>query len=81
MECRHTGLLQCAPVLRYFDVKKHITVQCDALQYGLDAFLLQDGRPVAYVSRALTPREKSYAQIEKELLSIVFAMEKFRTYV
>jgi len=74
-------LLQCAPVLQYYDVKKHITVQCDSSQNGLGAYLLQEGGPVAYVSRALTPTEQSYAQIEKELLAIVFAMERFHTYV
>jgi len=42
---------------------------------------MQDGRPVAYASRALTATEQNYAQIEKETLAIVFSMEKFHTYV
>jgi len=70
-----------APVLSYFDVNKEITVQCDASQDGLGACLLQEGKPIAFVSRALSASEKSYAQIEKELLAIVFAMERFHTYV
>ena len=40
------------PVLRYYDVNKPITVQCDASQSGLGAVLLQDGQPVCYASRA-----------------------------
>ena len=58
-----------------------MTFQCDASQSGLGAALLQGGQPVAYASRALTPTESRYAQIEKELLSIVFACKHFEPYV
>ena len=68
------------PVLKYFDPAEEITVQCDASQSGLGAALTQNGQPIAYSSRALTETEKNYAQIEKELLSIVFGIEKFHCY-
>ena len=42
---------------------------------------MQDEHPVAYASRALTPTETNYAQIEKELLAIVFGVERFQGYV
>ena len=38
---------------------------------------MQDGHPIEYAPRALTPAEQNYAQIEKELLSVVFVVEKF----
>ena len=60
---------------------EEVTLQCDASQSGLGAALPQNGQPVAYASRALTPTETSYAQIEKELLAIVFACEKFDAYI
>lgn len=72
--------LATAPVLRFFDVKKEVTVSCDASQAGLGAVLLQEGQPAAYASRALTESETQYAQIEKELLAVVFALEKFHQY-
>ena len=42
---------------------------------------MQDGQPVQYASRALTETEKSYAQIEKEMLAILFGLERFERYV
>ena len=45
------------------------------------ACLIQDGQPVAYASRSLTDTEVNYAQIENELLAIVFGMERFETYI
>ena len=70
-----------APLLQYFDVSKNITIQCDASQYGLGSTLLQDGRPVHYANRAMTSTEQNYAQIEKELLAIVFSCERFEHYI
>ena len=69
------------PVLRYYNLEEEVTIQCDASQSGLGAALLQNGQPVAYASRALTDAETRYAQIEKELLAIVFACERFEPYV
>ena len=68
-------------MLRYYNLEEPVTIQCDALQSGLGAALLQNGQPIAYASRALTSAETRYAQIEKELLAIVFACEKFEPYV
>lgn len=42
---------------------------------------MQNGRPIAYASRSMTETETNYAQIEKEMLAIVFAVERFEQYV
>lgn len=69
------------PVLQYYDVTKPVTLTCDASQHGLGAACLQEGKPMAYASRTLTQTESRYAQIEKELLAIVFACYKFYDYI
>jgi transposase InsO family protein len=75
-------MLVTAPVLQYYDVRKPVVIQSDASSMGLGACILQDGKPVEYASRSMTPTERdTYAQIEKELLAIVFATERFHTYV
>ncbi len=66
-----------APVLRYFNPDLETTLQSDSSSTGLGATIMQNGQPVAYASRALSTTEQNYAQIEKELLAIVFGMEKF----
>ena len=48
---------------------------------GLGAACLQNGQPVAFASRVLAPNEQKWAQIEKELLAIVFACKKFNDYI
>ena len=71
------NLLKTTPVLGYYQLSKQITVQCDSTQKGLGACLLQDGKAVAYVSRALTKTEQEYAQIEKERNAIFFCICAF----
>ena len=48
-------LLTKEPVLRYYDPKEQLEIQCDASDTGLGAVLLQNGQPIAYSSRAQTP--------------------------
>ena len=72
-------LMTEAPVLKYYSDDGPITISCDASQGGIGAVLMQNGRPIAYASKSLTSAE--YAQVEKELLAIVFSFKKFHSYV
>ena len=74
-------LLSDPPILQYFDSRTQSVIQADASQRGLGAVLLQKGRPIAYASRSLSVTEQNYAQIEKELLAIIFACDKFHHYI
>lgn len=74
-------LVTNAPTLKFFDVTKPVMLSVDASSEGIGAVILQEGTPVAYASRALTDCQRRYAQIEKELLAIVYGCEKFHQYV
>ena len=73
-------LLTTAPVLAYFDQSKNLEIYTDACAHGIGAALLQEGRPIAYASRALSDTEMRYAVIEKEMLAIVYALEKWNQF-
>lgn len=70
-----------APVLAYYNPKLPLTLSVDASSKGLGATILQQGRPIAYASRALTSSQRNYAQIEKETLAVVFGCQKFHQYI
>ena len=63
--------------LRYFDPSLPMTIQVKASQVGLGAALLQNGKPVAFASKSLTKTECQYANIEREMLAVVFGAERF----
>ena len=67
--------------LCFFDIWKPATIQVDTSGKGLGVALLQEGCPVAFASKALTPTEQWYANIECELLACGFGAEHFHTYV
>ena len=68
-------------VLKYYDPKLPVKLQVDACKSGLGAVLMQNGSPIAYASRSLTETESKYAQIEKELLAVMFGCERFHQYI
>ena len=65
----------------YFDSTKEVILQVDASTKGLGAALIQDGKPVAFASKSLTDVETRYANIEREMLAVVYGCERFLTYL
>jgi hypothetical protein len=74
-------MVTTTPVLKLYDVNKNITLQVDSSREGLGAALLQDDRPVLYASKSLNETQSRYAVIERELLAICYACQRFHQYV
>lgn len=69
------------PVLQYYDPNKPIIISADSSKNGVGAVLMQNNMPCMYASKALTETQKKYAQIEKELYSLVFACDRFHQFI
>ncbi|XP_074293573.1 uncharacterized protein LOC141620659 [Silene latifolia] len=77
--------LTSAPIIQPPDWSLPFELMCDARDHALGAVLGQrkDGKvhAIHYASKTLDDAQTNYSTTEKELLAVVFAMEKFRTYL
>ena len=72
--------------LCYFDKNLSTKVQVDSSLLGLGAALIQttsdnQERVIAFASKSLTDTESRYANIEREMLAVVFGTERFHTFL
>ncbi|CAN6568075.1 unnamed protein product [Malus baccata var. baccata] len=78
-------LLTTAPIIVPPDWSLPFELMCDASDYALGAVLGQrkDKKPhvIYYASRTLNDAQLNYSTTEKELLAVVFALDKFRSYL
>ena len=72
----------CAnPLVQPYSLQKEATVTTDASEKAIDGVLSQEGHPVIYVSRKLTPAEQNYSKIEREALAIVFVVIRSKKFL
>ena len=74
--------LKKAPILVPYDPSQSVTLTTDASHQGLGAVLSQNGRPVAFASKKLSPSQQKYSTLEKEAMSFFWATtKKFSLYL
>ena len=75
-----------APVLAHYNPNLPIRLAADVSAHGIGAVISHvfpddTERPVAFGSRTLTATEHNYTQIQKEALSLIYAVQKFHQYL
>ncbi|GKD52506.1 reverse transcriptase domain-containing protein [Tanacetum coccineum] len=74
-----------APILIAPDWDLPFELMCDASDFAIGAVLGQHHekhfRPIHYASKIMTEAESHYTTTEKEMLAVVYAFEKFRSYL
>ncbi|CAM8940358.1 unnamed protein product [Rhodiola kirilowii] len=77
--------LTSTPIIRAPDWGQLFEIMCDASDYAVGVVLGQRvyKKPVViyYASRTLDAAQRNYSTTEKELLAVVFALEKFRSFL
>lgn len=63
------------------DFSKEFVVETDASSLGIGAVLLQDGHPLAYISKSFSFHHRRLSAYERERLSILFALDKWKHYL
>ena len=74
-----------APIIQPPDWSLPFEIMCDASDYAVRAVLCQTKdkkhHAIAYASKTLTGPQLNYATTKKEFIAIVFAIDKFRSYL
>ncbi|GJW24604.1 reverse transcriptase domain-containing protein [Tanacetum coccineum] len=77
--------LTCAHVIGSPNWNLSFELMCDASDFAVGAVLgKKDGKnfhPIYFASKTLNPAQQKYTVTEKELMDVVFAFDKFRSYL
>ena len=70
-----------APTLAMHNFHMEFKIECDVVGGGIGEVLSQGGRPIAYLSKSLSPKHLGMSISEKEKLAVVYAIQKWHPYL
>lgn len=75
------GAMSRVLVLGLLDFNKAFILETDASGTRIGAILVQEGRPLAFLSQVLCPKHLRLNIYEKEFLAVLMAVDKWRHYL
>lgn len=69
------------PVLSLRDFSKPFIVEVDACAIGVGAILIQERKPIIFLSQALSTKHQGLSNYEKELVALLQVVDKWRHYL
>uniref|UniRef100_A0A8R7TS24 Reverse transcriptase domain-containing protein n=1 Tax=Triticum urartu TaxID=4572 RepID=A0A8R7TS24_TRIUA len=69
------------PILALPDFSLPFTIESDACATGIGVVLMQQGKPLAHLSKSLGPKSAAQSIYEKEAMAILEALKKWRHYI
>lgn len=63
------------------DFSKPLFIETDVCHFGIGAAMMQDESLIAYLSKGLSPRHLALSTYEKELIAVIMAVNKWRSYL
>ena len=63
------------------DFSKTFIVETDASSGGISTVLMEEGHLISFISRSLGPKWQQLSVYEKELLALLFAVQKWQQYL
>lgn len=64
--------------IKHIDFNKEIDIYTDASDHGIGSVIMQNGKPVWFVSKKLSKAQQNYTVIEKETLAIIHTLTELR---
>lgn len=74
-------LMTNAPMLALLDLNKLFMVETDASLLGVRAVLMQEGHPIAFISKFLRPKQQTMFVYKRKMMDIMHAVTKWKHYL